>query len=134
MNWIAFIFALEIGWLPMGDLFMYERISNYYYGYDVIEIKNTFYNDLETEVLLFDFFYIGGGLKTVILKNNEGLYFDPQAINFEFESGIKVGPINIFFRHYCFHPIMTYMSRYESNLKWEGGYEEIGIRIEGRIN
>lgn len=128
MNWLVFLFALEFGWLPGGTFIMYERepLESVYLG-------GSFFTDMEAEFLLFNHFYIGGGAKTIMFKSNKGLVFDPQAVDYKFEAGIRIGIIDIFFRHHCIHPIMTYMYWYNTELIWEGWYNEIGIRIEGKI-
>ena len=134
MNWLALLFAVEIGWMPQGTFMMYDKIPNDYYRREAAVLDNSFFTELEAELLFFNMIYIGGGVRTIIYKSMEGYDFDPQAANFDFNLGLKYGPIDIFFRHYCYHPIIAYMYQYETKLNWEGGYSELGIRIKGRIN
>jgi len=127
MNWLMFLFALELGWLPSGSFVMYER------GPESVYMGGSFFTDLEAGFLLFNHFYIGGGIKTIMFRSAKGLIFDPQAVDYKFEYGLRFGIVDIFFRHHCIHPIMTYMYWYNAELIWEGWYNEIGIRIEGKI-
>lgn len=107
---------------------MYERAPP-----DAIYLGDSFFMDWEAEFVLFDHLYMNGGAKTILFKSVKGLIFDPKAVDYRFEAGLRFGIIDIFFRHHCMHPIMTYMYSYDVKPIWEGWYNEVGIRIEGQI-
>lgn len=128
MNFIAFLFALEIGFLPLGSFVMYEKEPA------AVVYRNPLYVEMDAEIILLEYFYIGGSVKPIMFKQIEGYMFDPQATTYGFKAGLRVGIVDVFFRHYCHHPVIAYMNRQDIDLKWEGGYSEVGIRIEGRID
>ena len=133
MNWLIFSFILELGIIPSGSFLMYEKIPNGYYRTNPIYLQSSFFTNMEVELEFFKHIYIGGGAKTILYYGKGGWWFDPQAVDYKFEYGLRFGIIDIFFLHHCIHPIMTYMYWYNANLIWEGWYNEIGIRIKGKI-
>jgi len=127
MKWLIFLFILECGWLPNGAFSMYEKTPP-----EAVYLNGAYFFDMQAELIIFDHLYLNGGAKTILHKS-PGLIFDPKAVTYKFETGLRYNMIDIFFRHYCMHPIMTYMYHYQPSLIWEGWYNEIGIRIEGKI-
>ncbi len=122
MTWLLFFFALEFAWIPSG---MIDQYDNLY------ENMNTFHTKLETEIMFFNLLYIGGEVKTIIHAQAINS-FDPSMMDYGIEVGLKFNILNIFYRHNCIHPMMIYL-RNLPNIDWEGSYDEIGIRVEGRL-
>ena len=127
MNWIALLFALELGIMPMGYLETYERVLPVQHNLD-----GAYYVDMQADVLLYDLFFIGGRTKTYMRKRIDVLSFWPTTAEFEFNAGIRAGILEIGFRHYCMHPIVPWLYHGGGAMQWEGGYEELYIRLESK--
>ncbi len=124
MNWIIFIFALEIGWVPNDILRTYEPPMIY-------NSAESAYIQFESEVELFKLFFIGGSIRTYISKNKNSYDFWPTRDGYMFYTGLRYDILEIGFRHYCTHPVVPW--NYQFNPIWEGAYEEIYFRISGKI-
>lgn len=128
MTWLALFFALEVGFLPGGYMETYT-----YYGATDETFAGAYYVDMDAEVRLFDILFIGGGSKVYMDRTHGMINFIPNTVNYNFVAGARYGPLEVGFRHYCIHPIMPW-SRYRVEMpEWEGWYEEIYVRIEGRF-
>jgi len=124
MNWLFFIFALEAGFFPNASFVMYEMPVE-----EVFDLG--MYVQIEAEVLFFDLFFVGGSIRTYVWKKEEGISFWPWRDGFMFNAGLRYKILELGFRHYCTHPVIPY--QYPAQMNWEGAYEEIYFRIEGRI-
>ncbi len=124
MNWIIFFFALEIGWLPIDSLKMYEQPMSY-------QSNQSGYIQFESEVELFKHLFVGGSIRTYISKNKNSYDFWPTRDGYMFYTGLRYDILEIGFRHYCTHPVVPW--DYQFNPIWEGAYEEIYFRISGKI-
>ncbi len=127
MNWIALLFALEIGMMPSGYIESYDRMPPTEY-----ELTGAYYVDMQADVLLYDLFFIGGRTKIYMKKRTDTISFSPDTAEFAFNAGIRAGILEIGFRHYCMHPIVPWLYQSGGTLKWEGSYEEIYVRLETR--
>lgn len=142
MTWLALVFAIEIGWAP-GIANMYEKVpipfttdvteQVYITSVDRILLSQSFFTTLFAQITLFDFFYVSGNIKTFIYILEDKLAFLPHAVSYNFELGLLIVPLSVFWKHNCIHPVMPYAYWYEPELKWEGSYDEVGIRLEARI-
>ena len=124
MSWLVFIFALEIGWLPIDSLKMYEQPMSYQSG-------QSGYIQFESEIELFKHVFVGGSIRTYISKNKNSYDFWPTRDGYMFYTGLRYDILEIGFRHYCTHPVVPW--DYQFNPIWEGAYEEIYFRISGKI-
>ena len=140
MNWLDFLFAFEIGFIPQGNFVMYDRQPEvfyyegyYYYPVEVqqISLAQTIYTDLSVEFQFIEIFYIGGSVRIPMIW--AGNSFSPHATYYDFQAGARVGPVDIFWNHACRHPQMTYAFNYTTDLGWEGSYDELGIRFKGQL-
>lgn len=118
MEWLIFWFVLEMGYLPLNDFAIYECNNT-----------DIFYIDMQTRIYLWDF-YVGGGIKNIICSK---VHLSPNKITYLFQLGWNNDFIEIGFRHYCIHPIIPYMSNKKITINYEGAYEEIFIKLEGKI-
>jgi hypothetical protein len=128
MTWIALIFALELGFLPNGDLIMYEQL-------DLVPVQYSVYTDLQAEIEIFDLFFIGGGVWTGAWYHG-GYTFWPHRSIYSFHVGLRWKGIEAGWRHNCFHAQTPYFGFGILDYKaiWEGGFDQVYIRISGRIN
>ena len=86
MPWLAFIFALEFGFLPYANFSMYR--SDYAEKY--CPMKYTAYADLAAELIFLDYAFIGGGVRTSFWRRQgEGLFFLPHKAVYRFDLGAR---------------------------------------------
>ena len=125
MTWLALYFALEIGLMPAGTIETYDigRTYENMLGGDC-------YATLETEILLWDMFFIGGDVRTEMNKMTTGKDFIPHTMNYGITFGMRIDPIEFGFRHRCIHPVIPWMRGQGVPMQWEGWYEEIYLRLE----
>jgi len=130
MTWLTFIFALELGFLPKGDLVMYDS-----WLFDVCPISYSAYTDMEAEVVILDTFFAGGGVRTSIWQlttDNGDFSFFPHKAVYSFFAGARYRTFEIGFRHFCIHPVVPYFPITWPNPIWEAAYEELYLRISNR--
>lgn len=126
MIWLAFAFALELGIQPFGDLRAYE--PNYAHRNEW-----TFYQKMEARTYLWDMLFAGGRLEIYDWPDGGLDSFWPYRVGFNIEAGFRWSFLEIGWRHYCTHPVIPRFHVPIENRRWEGGYEEIYIRLEGKI-
>lgn len=129
MNWLLFMFMLEVGFLPQGDLVMYnsETIA------EVYPVQWLGYTDLGMEIQLGNILFVGGGVKTMLFAHPSDVLnvgFFPYGAQYRVNAGIRFRGVEVGFRHYCIHPVMPWVGivkDYEPT--WEGWYEEVYFRV-----
>lgn len=133
MNWLLFMFMFEIGFLPQGDLVMYESetLDRIY------PVTMNYYTDLEAEIQLFNLLFVGGGVKTVMFGHKSdtlfGYSFFPYGAQYRVNAGLRFRGVEVGFRHYCIHPVMPWVGLVKDyEPVWEGWYEEAYIRISNK--
>lgn len=125
MTWLAFVFALELGLLPNYGFVMYQPDPEY-----VID-QHALYTDLEASVEAGGF-YLGGAMRCYFWAHRNDYGFSPFQMTYRFDAGWRNDRLNIGFRHYCMHPVVPWSSHMPEK-NWEGAYEELFIRLEGKI-
>ena len=129
MNWLTFLFALELGWLPQGDFVMYdaERFLRLY------PVAYTAYVDMEAEVVVLDMFFAGGNVRTSVWQQeNSGWTFFPHKAVYSFFAGARWGMLELGWRHFCIHPVIPFFELIQPKPIWEGAFDEIYLRISNR--
>ena len=121
---LALLFSLEMGYAPQ-----YQSLNVIRFDNDFIQNENVYYITMDTEVILFDYFFIGGSVKTFIQPKNESYQFLPIENDYLFKAGLRFKNIEAGFRHLCIHPVDN--SGISSQGKSFGGYEEFYIKISG---
>jgi hypothetical protein len=124
MTWLILLYSLELGYLPLGELALYD--PGIYY-----DIKHSLYTTMDAELQGFGFF-IGGHIRTTMWHDGTGYTFRPNSAEYLVKMGYRRGNVEIGFRHYCTHPVVVLFGlarRYEAI--WEGAYEELYFRIGG---
>ena len=122
MNWLVLLYFIELGYSPF-----YNSVNIIPDKYEQILNENVYYIDFDAEILMFNYFFIGGSAKTFIQPNNKGHDFYPIQIDYLFKSGFRYKNIQIGFNYFCTHPVRSVgiVSRGTAY----GGYEEFYIRI-----
>jgi hypothetical protein len=128
MNWIAILFAAELGIMPIGNLKIYEPAP-----YNSVETAGSFYADFGIRAVLWETLYAGGSMKNYFSKFSDSYLFNPEMTNFLFEAGLQWKGFEVGFRHYCAHPYAPVLGTSVEELIWEGGYEEFFVRFEAQI-
>ncbi len=122
MSWLALFFAIEVGLIPNENFKLYEPPAH-------TQSNPSFYTQLETRVLILDFFFVGGELQTFIWLDDADINFWPFRTDYGFEAGISIPPIEMGFRHFCLHPRTQHRELISPHA--EGSYDQFYIRIEG---
>jgi len=123
---LKFNYEMEIGYLPLNSWMIHDTE---YTGKGL-----DFYLTLKAELMLFDFIFVGGSMKSDVSFRGDGLNCDPSDIWYSVDVGFRFGGFEIGWRHMCIHPIMTYLRTTvwgASNA--EGAYEEIYISFKGSV-
>jgi hypothetical protein len=123
---LAFIFALEAGWLPHGGFIMYEAPA-------FVDGTGSYYVDLQAEAEFFEHLYVGGGMKAMMWSQEKNWTFWPHTMLYNFGAGLRLGPIEIGWRHFCVHPVLPYMILFDPHLKAEGSWDEVFARVQAKI-
>jgi hypothetical protein len=126
MSFLAFIFAVELGWLPAGGFAAYQAP-------EFIEPAGSFYTDLQAGVVAWNHFYITGGLKTYAWKQGTEWTFWPHSTLYDFGAGLLWGPVQVGWRHFCFHPVMPCSILYDAELKAEGAWDEVFVKVNVKV-
>jgi len=127
MDWLIFIFAIELGYNPSGSFIIWEGDT----FQDSTYIDQTFYSQLEVEMILFNL--IGIGTETRINMFNKNIInWSPFNIRFLIFTHAFFYGFDIGIRFFCTHPIVPY-AEYESDFYLEGWYRELYIRYEAKI-
>jgi len=126
MTWLALLFAFEIGFMPNGtiDTYNVDSVRTNLYG--------NYYATLEVEAVLWDVLFVGGDVRTEMKKKTTNIIFWPHTMNYGFNAGLRLNPLEIGFRHRCIHPVVPWMYGKSIPIQWEGAYDEIYMRLELR--
>lgn len=89
-----------------------------------------YYTQFEIEAEAFEHIFIGGSVKTMMYARDNYRTFKPFVDEYMFYTGLRFGPIEAGFRHFCTHPVVTYMGLRDTDIKYEGAYEQIYLRVE----
>jgi hypothetical protein len=129
LDWIAFLFVLESGLIP----------SN---GWDVQATAPSdtsmdgVYTHFDGEIELFDHFFAGGYATSRFgPETGDSGAFSPSGVRWQWRVGARFDMLEIGFRHFSTHPVTPYveMKPYTQPMPSEGGYEELYVRLEGRV-
>ena len=123
MNWLILLYFLELGYSPFYDSKNTSEIDN-------IRIRNEsiYYITLDSEVILFNYLFIGGAIKTYMYGTNDYDYW-PFESDYLFKAGLRYKNIEIGFKHFCLHPVRPYEMYYQPQGSTDGSYEEFYIRL-----
>ena len=121
MNWLILLYFIELGYAPY-----YGTLNNSVQLQD----ENIFYINLDAEVVMLDYLFIGGSVKTYINNKPDDYKFMPFESDYMFRAGLRYKNIEAGFRHFCLHPVRPFEMYYEPQGSTNASYEEFYIRIK----
>ncbi len=126
MWWLSLLFALEIGFSPMGGWNFYEEGS---YAY-VNNFNDNAYTKLEGDLRVFNFISFKSTVTTWVGRDGPAAY-SPFWVTYDTTLRLDFDFIEIGWFHTCTHPLQPYVSMTGySNPVLEGGYSQVYLRIE----
>ena len=120
MNWLILLYFLELGYAPY-----YGTLNNSVQLQD----ENIFYVNMDVELVTFDYFFIGGAVKTYVNDKPGDYKFMPFESDYMFRVGFRYKNIEAGFKHFCLHPVRPMEIYYEPQGSTDASYEELYIRI-----
>ncbi len=96
-------------------------------------VEYTAYAELEAEVVLFNMLFAGGGVRTSVWQlEDTGYALWPHKAVYQFNAGLRIGVVEMGWRHYCMHPVIPYFKLAKPLPIWEGAYDEVYLRISNK--
>ncbi len=124
---VILFFWFEFGITP----YVSYNIGNYIYNNSFEEFN--VYTNMNIDIR-YNILFVKSNIKTYFTKMKKDISFRPENINYIINIGIIISKnVKIGFRHSCYHPIMPYRNLYYTKKILEGGYQEIYIKIGGKI-
>ncbi len=126
MNWLILLYFIELGYSPFYDsLNVMEETTR-------IKANNIMYITLDSELVLFDYFFIGGAVKTY-MHGTDNYNLWPFESDYLFKAGFRYKNLEAGFRHFCLHPVRPYEMYYQPQGSTDGAYEEFYIRVSSEF-
>jgi len=128
MKIFTLMIMLNFGIIPNGHLKLYESRNN-------IRNEMSMFGDFNIEARMFNnHFFYGIDSKIFIWKTDSGYDFSPDRIDFLFFTGIRFNEhLEIYWKHFCQHPIIPWInSGYDYSI-FESSYNEIGIQFKTEL-
>ena len=97
LSFITLVYFLEFGFSPLDQ---------YALGPERVDIENSFYTEMDADVIVADVFFIGGNIQVNYTKSvNGGYTFAPFLSDYTFRAGVLLGPVTVGFEHICIHRV-----------------------------
>jgi len=129
---LRFNYEMEIGWLPGNEWIIH---TTRYTGQG-LDFYATMKAEVVLEVLNPFLFFVGGSMQVdMSALTYEGLpSFSPSEMYYGLNAGIRLGGLEIGFRHFCYHPVMPFLALDGSgDVMFEGGYNQLYISFKGSV-
>jgi len=100
-----------------------------------IVMGEMFYQQLETQAVLFELVTVGGSMRVEdwLVKHKNSFGFWPQSLASKVWVEIKFDAFVFGFSHLCIHPVMPFQALLAYDSLIDAGREEIYVRIGGTI-
>jgi len=128
MNWLILLYFLELGYSPFYDSRNVSEIDNIR-----IRTESVYYITMDAEIVILDFLFIGGAVKTYFQEQENDYSYFPFEADYLFKAGFQYKNIEVGFRHLCLHPVRPYEMYYQPQGSTDGAYEEFYIRISNEF-
>ena len=123
---LALLFAIELGAVTESG-WLVDGISPGTMSGPV------FYTMLESEIVIADVFFLNAFVRTDVQPVRFGTW-SPFRAYYGSTIGMRIGIVEIAFRHACYHPVTVYTGIYSfKSPALEGGHSELYLRINGGI-
>jgi hypothetical protein len=127
MNWLAFVFAFQLGCAPNVIMSMYDPPPS------VILQESEIIISFDAEIRAWDLLYVGGNVSVPMWKVS-GITFFPNELQSIFKAGLRYKGIEIGWSHLCVHPVVPYLPLSETKILWEGNYDEFHLKFSGEVH
>jgi len=127
MNWIALFFAIELGFAPV-----YANLNVTPVNVELDVTENIGYVLFDAEIVMWDTLFIGGATKTYVQTTKDITNFHPFENDYLFNAGVRVGELEIGYRHFCLHPSRPLELVYNYSQSTDASYDEFYIRISNK--
>ncbi len=127
MNWLVILYFIELGYSPF-----YDNLNSLPTEVKHIRNESVLYITLDAEIQLFNSVFIGGAVKTYFQDDTTDYSYLPFEADYLFKAGLRFGPLELGFRHFCLHPVRPYEMYYQPQGSTDGSYEEFYIRISNK--
>lgn len=124
MRLLWLLFALEVGavtqpgWVVNGF-------------YEQPEPGPVYYTEFEADVTLLEVLFLNTTLRTDVKPVNSLLSWSPFWVTYAITLGLRVGPVEMGWRHLCTHPMQPYITYYGVSVPvLEGSFDEVYLRFE----
>lgn len=123
MPWIALVFALEVGIIPIG----WAPFSQ------SLDITTSIYAGADLEVQVFDNHAFIRAEPEIMAWVKEGyIEFIPGTPTLDITFGYRIGAIEIGYSHVGARPSISGGPVSAEDIRYEGSYEKIYIRVKGQ--
>jgi hypothetical protein len=126
MNWLILAFALQLGYTPNSTILMYDPPSMIY------DTTAQGLVSMDAEARILEHLYIGGSLSVPVWKT-PGIGFWPSELQSMVRAGLRFPGFELGWSHLCTHPVLPYQPIFNSQVLWEGAYDEFHLRISGEV-
>ena len=123
---LSFLFFVEVGYMPQSQVLTYIAP----YCEEAVNTGQQFYTELGATVFAWDILYVGGSVRTHVWPVGGGSFW-PHKADYLFRLGVKLGIVEIGFRHTCKHAVTPFQR--ENLVTVDEVHEEIFIRFEGKV-
>ena len=131
MNWIVFLFSIQLSWMPIYDTELYTDNLDQYIG------NNLYYVQMETHADIFNFLYVEGGVKTSIRNILDNETFLPLESSYNFGAGFSLGEekkkLTIGYNHLCIHSMTPYDYKINYSKEYNAGYDELFLKFQTKF-
>jgi hypothetical protein len=123
MQWIVFVLAFQLGYLPGAGFVSYDPPS-------FVDGSGQLYQEAEIKAVLWKTVEVGGSMRVYDWKVYGQMNFLPSQLDSVFFVNIILPPWKLGWIHECDHPIVPYQAAYGMKPLWDGWRDEVYARIE----
>lgn len=128
MNFIILTFALKLAFVPIQTNLLYATD----FSFERCRIKDYSYVEVNTNIEIWETFFISGKINIPILFVKDEISFYPFALGSTFSAGMKKNIFELGFTHYCIHPVIPSFFMNHS-IQYEGSHSEFYLEIKGHL-
>ena len=123
MSWLAIFYAIYLTWVPIYDTQVYDIQMHNNVG------KNLYTIQLDIDLKVLKYWYIGGKIKTSMKNLEVSHTFLPIESSYELHTFFKIKNIEVGFRHQCIHSMSPFEYKVNYTKTYNSAYEEFYIGV-----